>query len=222
MICPRLLVAALLLAGCGSEPPADRPSANIAAPERYPAPATPAPAPDKARVRLETSAGAIVIEIDGRRAPVTAANFLAYVDQHRFDGASFYRAAQTRGRPGRGFVQGGIRHSARRALPPIAHEPTSETGLRHGEGAISMARTDPGTAMGDFFITTAAMPSMDSHGRDAGFAVFGRVVEGMDVVRRILAAPVLANAGSGSMRGQMLAAPVRIVSARREPERRER
>jgi len=205
----------LALAGCGAEPPGDRPAANVAAPTRYAGPARPAPAPDKARVRLETSAGAIVIEVDGRRAPVTATNFLAYVDQHRLDGASFYRAARTRGRPGRGFVQGGIRHSARRALPPIAHEPTSETGLRHGEGAVSMARTDPGTAMGDFFITTAAMPSMDAHGRDPGFAVFGRVVEGMDVVRRILAAPVVANAGSGSMRGQMLAAPIRIVSARR-------
>lgn len=213
------MAASLLLTACGDEPQADRPSANIAAQERYSAPTTPQPAPDKARVRLETSAGAIVIEVDGRHAPVTATNFLAYVDQRRFDGASFYRAAQTRGRPGRGFVQGGIRHSARRALPPIAHEPTSETGLRHGEGAVSMARTDPGTAMGDFFITTAAMPSMDAHGRDAGFAVFGRVVEGMGVVRQILAAPVVANAGSGSMRGQMLASPVRIVSARRESDR---
>src|SRR5690349_17169511 len=162
MIRPSILAAALLLAACGSEPQAERPSASIAAPERYAAPATPTPAPDKARVRLETSAGAIVIEVGGRRAPVTGTNFLAYGDQHRFGGAGFYRAGQARGRPGRGFVQGGIRHSARRALPPIAHEPTSETGLRHVEGAVSMARTDPGTAMGDFFITTAAMPSMDA------------------------------------------------------------
>jgi len=212
---PVILLLCVALGGCGGDSPADPPAANIAVPTRYAAPARPAPAPDKAWVRLETAAGIIVIELDGRRAPITAANFLAYVDQRRFDGAVFYRAAQTRGRPGRGFIQGGIRHSARRALPPIAHEPTSETGLRHGEGAVSMARTDPGTAMGDFFITTAAMPSMDAHGRAAGFAVFGRVVEGMDVVRRILAAPVVANAGSGSMRGQMLAAPVRIVSARR-------
>jgi peptidyl-prolyl cis-trans isomerase A (cyclophilin A) len=212
----------LTLAGCGQPAPADAPAANdtvTAAKASLPPP--PVPAPDRARVRLETSAGAIMLELDGRRAPVTTANFLAYVDQRRFDGTSFYRAARTPGAQSRGFIQGGIRHTARRALPQIAHEPTSRTGLRHVDGTISMARNAPGSAMGDFFITLGAMPAMDANPRRAGdnqgFAAFGRVVEGMDVARRILAAPTVPNAGRGAMRGQMITAPVRIVSARRAP-----
>ena len=101
-------------------------------------------------------------------------------------------------------------------LPPIAHEPTSATGLRHGVGTISMARREDGPgAMGDFFITTEAMPQMDARRGREGFAAFGRVTEGMDVVYRILAAPTVANAGRGAMRDQMIAAPVWIISARR-------
>lgn len=217
MIRPVALLAGLSLAaaGCGGTAPAGN---NAAAPvEEAAALAPPVPVTDTSRVRFETDAGAIVVELDARRAPVTAANFLAYVDQRRFDNTRFYRAARTRGSEGRGFIQGGIRHAARRALPQIAHEPTSLTGIRHRDGTISMARTEPGTAMGDFFITVGAMPSMDAHGGEPGFAAFGRVVEGMDVVRRILAAPTVANAGRGAMRGQMIEAPVRIVSARREP-----
>jgi peptidyl-prolyl cis-trans isomerase A (cyclophilin A) len=213
MIRPSALIACLCLlaAGCGDGAPPPG-QANAA---REAAPAAPAPVPDVARVRLETELGAIVVELDGRRAPVTVANFLAYVDQRRFDDTTFYRAARTRGAETRGFIQGGIRRNYRRMLPPIAHEPTSATGIRHEAGTISMARSAPGMAMGEFFITTNAMPQMDAAGGDAGFAAFGRVVEGMDVVRRILAAPTVPNAGSGAMRGQMITAPVRIVSARR-------
>ena len=110
-------------------------------------------------------------------------------------------------------------YCARRALPPIDHEPTGETGLRHVDGTVSMARAAPVGAMGDFFIIVGgAMPAMDSKGGEPGFAAFGRVEEGMDVVRRILAAPVVPGAGRGAMRGQMLEKPVRIVSARRLPE----
>ncbi len=214
-----LALLSLTLTACGSETPAEAPAAgNVAAPVQNVAPpAPPAPQSDTPRVRLETDAGAILLELDARRAPVTTANFLRYVDQRRFDGTSFYRAARTRGAEGRGFIQGGIRRTARRALPRIAHEPTSETGLRHRDGTISMTRMEPGTAMGDFFITLGAMPSMDADAEDPGFAAFGRVVEGMDVVRRILAAETVPNAGRGAMRGQMIAAPVRIVSARRAP-----
>jgi len=178
----------------------------------------PAPPPlaDKVRVRLETEFGPIVVELDGRHAPITTANFLAYVDRQRFDGITFYRAARTRGAEGRGFIQGGIRRDYQRTLGPIAHEPTSATGLRHVDGAISMARAEGGAgAMGEFFITVGAMPSMDADADDEGFAAFGRVVEGMDVVRRILAAETVPNAGRGAMRGQMITTPVRIVSARR-------
>ena len=220
MIRPLVLAALLLAAaGCndGAAPGSNAPAAS--ANEARPAAAT--PVPDVARVRIETDAGAIVVELDGRHAPLTVANFLAYVDQHRFDGTSFYRASRTRGSAGRGFVQGGIRHDYRRMLPEIAHEPTSRTGLRHVDGAISMARTTPGSAMGDFFILAGAMPSMDAGpaapGDHQGYAAFGHVVEGMDVVRHILAAPTVANAGRGAMRGQMIERPVRIASVRRLP-----
>ena len=108
-------------------------------------------------------------------------------------------------------------------LPPIAHEPTSRTGLRHVDGTISMARLEPGSAMGDFFIVSGAIPSMDQGNRrpgsgnndNQGYAAFGRVTEGMDVVRRILAGGTIENAGAGAMRGQMLERPVRIVRATR-------
>jgi peptidyl-prolyl cis-trans isomerase A (cyclophilin A) len=214
MIRPLALLALLLMvvAGCGAQPPANAPAAASEAVAKAAAPVA-----EIVRVTLTTEAGPIVLELDGRRAPLTTANFLAYVDQHRFDGTSFYRAARTPGAPARGFIQGGIRRNYRLMLAPVAHEPTSTTGLSHRDGTISMARTDPGSAMGNFFITLGAMPQMDADGRDQGFAAFGRVVEGMDVVRRILAAPTVANAGSGAMRGQMITAPVRIVSARRAP-----
>jgi peptidyl-prolyl cis-trans isomerase A (cyclophilin A) len=99
--------------------------------------------------------------------------------------------------------------------PPIAHEPTSTTGLRHGAGTISMARLAPGTAAGEFVITVSSQPGLDADADDPGFAAFGRVVEGMETVRRIHAAPTLPNAGRGPMKGQMIAEPVKIVSARR-------
>jgi peptidyl-prolyl cis-trans isomerase A (cyclophilin A) len=150
------------------------------------------------------------------------ANFVQYAEEGRFDRASFYRAAVSKnshGEPvkGRGFIQGGIQRNHRLMLAPIAHEPTSGTGLRHEAGTISMARSaETGVgAMGEFFILTAAMPFMDAKGDKVGYAAFGKVVEGMDVVRSILSAPTAANAGRGAMRGQMLEKPVRIVRARR-------
>jgi peptidyl-prolyl cis-trans isomerase A (cyclophilin A) len=205
-----LFPLALLLAGCGdASTPVNQASATEAA-----RPAE--PLPDLVRVRLDTEAGPIVLALDARHAPVTAANFVRYVDAHRFDGTFFYRAARTKGAKERGFVQGGIRHSARKALAPIAHEPTSKTGLKHVDGTVSMARAAPVGTMGDFFIIVGgAMPAMDAHGGEPGFAAFGRVEQGMDVVRAILAAPTVANAGRGPMRGQMLEKPVRIVAARR-------
>ncbi|OHT21420.1 peptidylprolyl isomerase [Edaphosphingomonas haloaromaticamans] len=175
------------------------------------------PAPALAHVRLQTSEGDILLALEKDRAPVTTANFLRYVDQKRLDGTSFYRA--TRVAPGFGLIQGGARNDPRRALPPIAHEPTSKTGLTHADGTISMARAAPGSATGDFFITVGAMPTMDADpsqpGDNLGFAAFGRVEQGMDVVHRILDAPVSPTEGEGAMRGQMLASPVKIITARR-------
>ncbi|QYE36497.1 peptidylprolyl isomerase [Polymorphobacter sp. PAMC 29334] len=180
-------------------------------------PALAATTPDTTTVRITTSDGAIVVELDRKAAPLTTANFLRYVDQKRFDGTTFYRA--TKVAPGIGLVQGGVRGDPKRVLPPVAHEPTSTTGLAHGEGTISMARTRPGSARGDFFITTGPLSSLDAHPQDtgdnAGFAAFGHVTEGMDVVRQILDAPV-GDTGTGVMRGQMLVKPVKIVSVRRE------
>jgi peptidyl-prolyl cis-trans isomerase A (cyclophilin A) len=168
------------------------------------------------RVVLQTSEGAITLELEKERAPATSANFLRYVDGKRLDGINFYRAMKVG--PGLGLIQGGVREAGR-LFPPIAHEPTTQTGLSHTDGAISMARHAPGSATADFFIIVGGMPTLDANpqqpGDNLGFAVFGRVAEGMDVVRKILEMPTSPTEGEGVMRGQMLANPVRVVSARR-------
>ena len=180
--------------------------------------AAPATKPATVRVALETGAGRIVLELEAERAPVTTANFLKYVDQKRLDGVTLYRAARVA--PGYGLVQGGVRNDPKRLLPPIRHEPTTETGL--ADGTISMARAAPGSATADFFISVGALTTMDADpkqsGDNLGFAAFGRVVEGMDVVRRILDAPTSPTEGEGAMKGQLLAPPVPITSARRVPD----
>jgi peptidyl-prolyl cis-trans isomerase A (cyclophilin A) len=179
-------------------------------------PASP-PAQD-VQVALDTNTGRIIIAVHIAKAPVTARNFLRYVDQKRLDGTGFYRAVGT---ADYGFVQGGTQNDPARVLPPIAHEPTTLTGLTHDDGALSMARYAPGSATGDFFIVLGKMPSMDaqpaSPGDNQGFAVFAHVVEGMDAVRSILSTPKSPTAGEGVMKGQMLQQPVRIVTARRLP-----
>ena len=179
------------------------------------------PAPAPVRVTLETSAGNILVEVDPARAPISAANFLRYVDSRRLDGVDFYRAMHTG--PEAGLIQGGVR-DPQRLFPPIAHEPTSQTGLSHVDGALSLPRFAPGTAAGDFSIMVGTQHYLDagpnSGGDRLGYAVFGRVVEGMDVVRRILAAPTSPTEGEGAMRGQMLSPRIRIVSARRVEPRR--
>ena len=182
------------------------------------APAAPKPAskgaPDIVRVRINTSEGSIVIALDARHAPLTTANFLAYVDDGRLDGTSFYRAARNKGAPKLGFIQGGIGSDVRRFLPPLQLEPTSKTGIRHGDATISMAHGDnPNSATCNFTISVGADPSLDAKGKSPGFAAFGHVVSGMDVVRRILAAP--SGGGAGAMRGQMIVHPVRLISAQR-------
>lgn len=167
------------------------------------------------QVRLETSAGPILIELNARAAPITSANFLAYVAEKRFDGTSFYRAAARKDGSGRGLVQGGIRHIIARARAPIAHEPTSRTGLRHVDGTISMARNKPGSAMGDFFVTVGPAPSLDASPGNPGYAAFGRVVGGMAVIKRILALPTYPGGYSKQTIGQTIRNPVKIISARR-------
>lgn len=187
------------------------------------APATAAPAAEKqwktVPVVIDTDLGAFTVTLETERAPVTAANFLRYVDGKRYDGTTFYRAMNFPGRPDLGLVQGGIKSDPKRALPAIAHEPTTATGLSHDNAAISMARAAPGSANGDFFIILGGLPGLDANpkaeGDNQGFAVFGHVTDGMDVVQKILAVPVSATEGVGVMQGQMIAQPVRIRSVRR-------
>lgn len=184
----------------------------------------PAPAPDAQEdlvpVAIDTSLGRIVIALDRGRAPITTANFLRYVDGHRLDGQNFYRAmhiADGKGGDG-GLIQGGVTTDARKVFPPIAHEPTSQTGLKNVTGTISMANAGPGTARGDFFILLSDMPGLDANGPggDAnGFAPFGRVTEGMDVVKKIWESPVSATKGEGVMKGQLLEPKIKIVKASR-------
>jgi peptidyl-prolyl cis-trans isomerase A (cyclophilin A) len=180
---------------------------------------TAADAPLLPRVALTTPEGVLVIELERDKALVTAANFLRYVDQKRLDGAVFYRAMKLTPDGSYGLIQGGVRGDPKKKLSAIAHEPTTKTGLSHVDGAISMARLAPGTASSEFFITVGAVTSLDAQpagtGDTAGFAVFGRVVEGMDVAKKILSAPISPTLGDGVMKGQMIAAPVKILTARR-------
>lgn len=166
------------------------------------------------RVAIETSVGMIVVATDNRRAPITSANFLTYVDDGRFDGVTFYRAARRKSDPRLGLIQGGIDTDARRSLPPIRHEPTTRTGLKHLDATLSMARPNrANSAMGNFFITVGPTPNMDARGDYIGYAAFGHVVAGMDVVKTILAVPTCC--GEGPMRGQMIVKPIRIIRAKR-------
>ena len=181
--------------------------------------AAPPPAPATVKVTLTTAQGPIVLGLEKERAPITTANFLRYVDQKRLDGAAFYRAAKAPNAPDYGLVQFGTRNDPKKTLPPIAHEPTTKTGLSHKTGTISLARNAPGTGAGDFFIIVGDTPSLDANpaapGDNQGFAAFGHVVEGMDLIRQILAAPTDPDKGEGVMKGQYLASPVVITSARR-------
>jgi len=180
---------------------------------------TPVAAPQYATVQVsfQTSAGTIVLALEKERAPVTTANFLRYVDQKKLDGMTFYRTVKVT--PTIGFIQGGTRNDPKRTLPPIKHEPSSSTGIHNLDGTIAMARNAPGTAAGDFFILVGDEPTMDADpkatGDNQGFAAFGHVVEGMDVVRQIMDAATSPTQGVGVMKGSMIAAPIRIIAAKR-------
>jgi peptidyl-prolyl cis-trans isomerase A (cyclophilin A) len=156
------------------------------------------------------------------KAPISVANFLRYVDARRYDGASFYRASKAPTAPQIGLVQGGVQNDPAKLFPPIAHESTAMTGLKHGDGSVSFARWAPGTATADFFICLGPSSYLDADpaapDKTPGFAVFAQVVEGMDVVRRIHGLPTSPTAGAGAMHGEMLDPPVRILTVRRTSE----
>ncbi|UAK23319.1 peptidylprolyl isomerase [Sphingomonas nostoxanthinifaciens] len=179
------------------------------------APAAPPRADPAPKVALVTSAGTIVVALEPQRAPITTANFLRYVDAHKLDGTTFYRAARAKSDPKRGLIQGGIDHNIRNSFFPIAHEPTSKTGLHHEDGTISMARNDVGTAMGDFFICVGPARTLDAAPGYPGYAAFGHVARGMDVARRILAEPTYPGGLSIETFGQTIKRRVTIISARR-------
>jgi peptidyl-prolyl cis-trans isomerase A (cyclophilin A) len=185
---------------------------------RVAAQTSPAP-PTLPRVRLLTGAGPIVIELAIDKAPLTGANFLRYVDARRLDGSRFYRAMTIQPEPLNGLIQGGVGGMVAQLFPAVAHEPTTQTGLKHLDGTISLARMAPGTARCDFFICLGPVPSLDADptqpGDNAGFAAFGHVAEGMDVVKKILLSPVSLTKGEGVMKGQMLDPTIPILSARR-------
>jgi peptidyl-prolyl cis-trans isomerase A (cyclophilin A) len=192
----------------------------VPAPAEVPAPAALAPQAELVPVAIDTSLGRIVVALDQTHAPVTTANFLHYVDSHRFDGETFYRAMHMPAADGSegGLIQGGVSSDSRKLYPPIAHEPSSQTGLKNVAGAIVMANAGPGTARSDFFILLSDTPGFDAggYGGDAnGFAVFGHVTEGMDVVKKIFASPVSETKGVGVMKGQMLEPAIKIIKAER-------
>jgi peptidyl-prolyl cis-trans isomerase A (cyclophilin A) len=196
------------------------PAAALAqvAPAAPPAAPT-APAKPPVYVAIDTPQGRIVIELAVAQAPLTTANFLRYVDRKLYDKATFFRASRAPGAVDYGLIQGGLQGIG--ALPPVAHEPTSQTGLKHTDGAVSIARTAPGTATSDFFICIGDAPYLDANpagtGDNLGFAAFGRVVQGMDVAKKILALPTPGKAINPVMKGQILDPPVPITSARRIP-----
>ena len=170
------------------------------------------------RVAIKTAKGVITADLDVGSAPITAGNFLKYVDKRLFDGSTFYRASKAKGAPDIGVIEGGTRGDPAKSLKPIPHESTTKTGLLHKDGTLSMARRAPGTAAGDFFICIGDQQSFDARPDtpgEVGFAAFGQVVDGMDVVRAILAAPTSPTAGVGVMRGEMLKPTVEILSVRR-------
>ena len=169
-------------------------------------------------VLVRTELGEIVLEIDATRAPITSANFLRYLDAGHYDGGIFHRTVKMDNQPDSPVkievIQAGVNPDRTRdGFPPIQLERTNTTGLRHVDGAISMARGQPDSATSGWFICINDQPSLDFGGArnpdGQGFAAFGRVVQGMDVVQKIHGAP---NADA-----QRLTPPIKILKAARIP-----
>ncbi len=159
-----------------------------------------APNPDTPHVLIRTGAGDIEVELYPRQAPRTAGAFLSYVDSGFYKNGSFYRVLnednQTTGSAFSKLIQGGIwktNHAKAISLPGVPHETTQQTHLLHTDGTISLARTEPGSATTEFFICVGSQPGFDYGGENnpdgQGYAAFGKVVHGMDIVRAIYARP---------------------------------
>ena len=170
----------------------------------------------KVAITIETSLGAIEAVLDSAHAPVSVANFLKYVEQHAYDGGRFHRTVRADNQPNNAVkidvIQGGRSQSFGAGFGAIPLERTNVTGLHHLDGTLSMARAGPETATSDFFICVGAQPELDFAGRrnadGQGFAAFGQVTKGMDIVRRIQA---------GHAEAQTLTPPIAIVRISRAP-----
>lgn len=171
---------------------------------------------DQVTVVIQTELGSIEAEIDTLRAPITSKNFLRYVDAGHYDGGRFHRTVRMDNQPANRVkievVQAGVDPNKEKAgFAPIKLERTNQTGLQHGNGTLSMARDGPDTAVSDFFICIGPQPSLDYEGQrnpdGQGFAAFGRVVKGMEIVKKIQAS---------TAEEQKLTPPIKILKIRRK------
>jgi len=179
-------------------------------------------APLGVRVTMATSLGEIELELYPAKAPVTVENFLRLVDGGHLEGGTFYRVVSPEndnGSPVISVIQGGI-GDTESPFPPIAHESTAVMGMPHLDGSISMARAEVGTATTEIFICIGEQPALDfgatRNADEQGFAVFGQVVSGMDVVRAIHESPADAPTEFEYFQGQLLEEPVVVESIQRD------
>ena len=175
------------------------------------------------RVRVQTELGDIVLELDAAKAPNTTANFLKYVEAGHYDGGTFHRSVKMDNQPESPIkievIQAGVHpDKAKTGFEPIKLERTNATGLLHKDGAVSMARGTADSATSGWFFCINDQPSLDFGGQrnpdGQGFAAFGRVVSGMDVVRKIQQAPSSSNRTSNT-EAQKLTPPIKVVKVAR-------
>jgi peptidyl-prolyl cis-trans isomerase A (cyclophilin A) len=166
--------------------------------------------PTNPKVEVKTEFGNIIFELYPDKAPITCGNFLKYIEQNEFKSAMFYRTVTMKNQANNNIkievIQGGLGFDVDESVfPPIEHETTNETGIKHLDGTISMARSEPGTASTEFFICINDQPELDFGGMrnpdGQGFAAFGKVIKGMDIVKKIQ---------NQENKNQMLIKPVQI------------
>ncbi len=170
------------------------------------------------KVMMHTEAGDIFLELYSGKAPVTVNNFLSYVDKKLYDGTVFYRVVHLNNQPDKKVkievIQGGLYNDSLKRLAPIAQETTDKTGITHQDGTISMARGTPESAGSEFFICINKQPELDFGGRrnpdGQGFAAFGKVTKGMEIVRKIQSGET-----GEKEKMQTLIHPVKIISVNR-------
>ena len=177
---------------------------------------------ENVEIIMSTTAGNIIIELEMQSAPISATHFLSLVDGGHLDGATFYRTVSPEndnGTPPISVIQGGL-GDASEAYQTVAHETTDKTGVLHKNSSVSMARSGPGTASTEFFICIGDQPALDFGGKrntdQLGFAAFGRVVDGMDVVRAIHRSPSDTPVDDDYFKGQILEDPVLIKQVTRK------